>query len=412
MSEQFERVRIYLSEQDHYKNEPLHATLLRMLQQEGASGATVLHGVAGFGPRQRARAADFVLSAHTPLVLEWIDRVSVIEQVLPLLSELLHDTLITRERVRLHQARVRARGPFAAEQGVSAVMQAGGPTVMAAQTLATALALMLDHALMTLPVVDERGFLQGVIRENELFRRANIHVPMRLLHLLNGSERKELLDATADMTVQQTMNSEPRSIYSGATLPQALTAMIEWSYEQIPVVSREGQLLGMLSSEAILHAVASQPADNADEVATTVQLVMQEIVPTLSAEQPLGEGVERLMSSPLHYMVVVDEARQVLGDLDDVQVLPQLAGEERIAFLEAVQQAHRREAVEPLALAQPVLSVARRNVPVLKPQDRLLTAAHMLVQHSHRCVPVVDDTSRLCGVLTRSGLLRALVQES
>lgn len=412
MSEHFERVRIYLSEQDLYNNQPLHSAVLRILQQEGASGATVLSGVAGFGPRQRARTADFVLSAHTPLVIEWIDRVKVIEHVLPLLGELLRDALITREAVHLYQARVRAQGPFHADLGVGDVMQQQVPTATPDQSLNTALALMLDHALMTLPVVDEHGNLAGVVRDVELLRRADIPVPLRLMHLLNASERSELLAATGDMLVATVMNSEPRSIYSGAALPQALTAMIEWSYEQIPVIAREGTLLGLLGSEQILQAAASEQAEHTAEIATTVQLVMQEIVPTIHAQQPAGDGLVQLVTSALRYVVVVDEARQVLGDLDDVYALQQLAGEQRAAFLAAVQQAQQREPIAALPLVQPVLDIARREVATLAPQDHLLAAAHKLMQQPIRCAPVVDSSNQLCGVLTRSGLLRALVQES
>ncbi|NJN65251.1 MAG: DUF190 domain-containing protein [Chloroflexaceae bacterium] len=45
-----QRVCIYVSERDMWNQQPLYLAVLERLRQEGATGATVLQGVAGFGP--------------------------------------------------------------------------------------------------------------------------------------------------------------------------------------------------------------------------------------------------------------------------------------------------------------------------------------------------------------------------
>ncbi|KAA3656415.1 MAG: DUF190 domain-containing protein [Chloroflexi bacterium] len=46
-------VTIYLGERDSYQGKALSMALLQFLKSEGAAGATVTRGVAGFGARNR-----------------------------------------------------------------------------------------------------------------------------------------------------------------------------------------------------------------------------------------------------------------------------------------------------------------------------------------------------------------------
>ena len=48
LSRQSRRVRIYFGESDHYEGKPLFSALLDFLRAEGAAGATVTRGIAGF----------------------------------------------------------------------------------------------------------------------------------------------------------------------------------------------------------------------------------------------------------------------------------------------------------------------------------------------------------------------------
>ena len=62
------RVRIYFGEHDHYEGKSLWSALLDFLRREGAAGATVLRGLAGYGAHSRIHAATLVdLSAIFPL---------------------------------------------------------------------------------------------------------------------------------------------------------------------------------------------------------------------------------------------------------------------------------------------------------------------------------------------------------
>jgi PII-like signaling protein len=96
-------VRIFLGESDRYKHRPLARALLERLRREGFAGATVIHGVAGFGASSIIHTASLVeLSADLPVLIEVVDDDPHVERLLPILDEMLTGgALVTVERVRV-----------------------------------------------------------------------------------------------------------------------------------------------------------------------------------------------------------------------------------------------------------------------------------------------------------------------
>jgi Uncharacterized conserved protein len=120
--EPLQRVRIYLSERDSAYGQPLYLVALDRLRREGASGATVLRGIAGFGSGHRLRTAGIAdFSQQTPVVIEWLDRAERVARVLPTLDEMLGDALITIEDIKAYRAALRSSGPFGSRSVADAV---------------------------------------------------------------------------------------------------------------------------------------------------------------------------------------------------------------------------------------------------------------------------------------------------
>ncbi len=98
------RVRAYFGERDHYQGKSLWSALLDYLRAEGAAGATVLRGLAGFGAHSRIHAATLVdLSADLPLVLEWVDTEERVLRLLPQLMAMLDGGLLTTDPVEIRR---------------------------------------------------------------------------------------------------------------------------------------------------------------------------------------------------------------------------------------------------------------------------------------------------------------------
>lgn len=98
-------VRIYLGESDKWHHQPLHRALLERLRKEGFAGATVLHGIAGFGAASVIHTASIVeLSGDLPVLIEVVDDQAHVDQLLPILDEMLtQGALVTVEKVHVHR---------------------------------------------------------------------------------------------------------------------------------------------------------------------------------------------------------------------------------------------------------------------------------------------------------------------
>jgi PII-like signaling protein len=102
MSRRATRVRIYFGESDHFEGKPLYSALLELLRAEGASGATVLRGIAGFGAHSRIHTASIVdLSSDLPLVLEWVDDSDRVAALLPQIGAMVDGGMVTMEPVEI-----------------------------------------------------------------------------------------------------------------------------------------------------------------------------------------------------------------------------------------------------------------------------------------------------------------------
>ena len=95
-------VRIYVGESDTCKHQPLHLALVERLRREGFAGATVFHGICGFGARSVLHTANLLrLSEDLPVVIEVVDSAEQVARLTPILDEMVHEGLVTIEKVQV-----------------------------------------------------------------------------------------------------------------------------------------------------------------------------------------------------------------------------------------------------------------------------------------------------------------------
>lgn len=95
-------VRIYIGESDKCGRQPLHLALLERLRQEGFAGATVFHGIAGFGAHSVLHTASILrLSEDLPVIIEVVDTAEHVERLTPILDAMVPAGLVTMERVQV-----------------------------------------------------------------------------------------------------------------------------------------------------------------------------------------------------------------------------------------------------------------------------------------------------------------------
>lgn len=95
-------VRIFMGESDRWHHQPASLALVERLRREGFAGATVFHGVAGFGARSVLHTASILrMSEDLPVVIEVVDTAEKVEELTRILDEMDIAGLVTTEKVRV-----------------------------------------------------------------------------------------------------------------------------------------------------------------------------------------------------------------------------------------------------------------------------------------------------------------------
>ena len=412
-NEPIKRVRIYLNERDLSAGQPLYLAVLEHLRREGATGATALRGIAGFGAGHRLRSAGIADFSPNPLVIEWVDRSERVLRIMPALDELLPEALITVEDIRVYRAVLRSSGPFG-DRTIGEVMAYEPATATPAMLVRDAAELLLERNQTLLPVLDERGGVAGVLSAGDLMRRAGLALPLRLLPALSQAERQALLERLPVRTVGDVMTAEPRTIYVESSIPQAISLLVEWGMSGLPVLDREGRLAGIFGMEQALRAAQGDRNDDAAvrnaEPPTPVGLVMQRAVPTISAAATLPGVMSGLIGAAERFLVVTDGTKPV-GTLNERLLIERLVEPVRSLWLNALRSPGEPLPELPEAADQPAAArLADASAPTIGEQTTQDQAIQMMLDGEHERLLVVDAEGRLVGLLARRGLLRALGQ--
>ena len=94
------KLTIYVGDSDKHGHKPLHLAIIELLHEESVSGATVLHGIEGYGSHKQIHTARILdLSGGLPVVIVAVDLPEKIEAILPKLDAMVGGGLVTTEDV-------------------------------------------------------------------------------------------------------------------------------------------------------------------------------------------------------------------------------------------------------------------------------------------------------------------------
>lgn len=94
-------LRIYMSEDDHYKNKPLYEQIVLKSRSLGLAGATVLRGILGYGAESHLHSSKLLdLSINLPIVIEIVDTEENLEKLYPFLEDNMQEGIVTVENAK------------------------------------------------------------------------------------------------------------------------------------------------------------------------------------------------------------------------------------------------------------------------------------------------------------------------
>ena len=86
---------IYVDETDMWENNTLYEAIVRRLRQLGMAGATVHHGIMGFGAHMKVHHKRlFGISDDKPIVITVVDNEHKIREILPEIKSMIKEGLI------------------------------------------------------------------------------------------------------------------------------------------------------------------------------------------------------------------------------------------------------------------------------------------------------------------------------
>ncbi len=260
---EMQQVQILLLESAEWQREPLYLAVLRFLQRQGAAGATVFRGVAGFGTHSRIHRATLIdVGADLPLMLIWIDRADRVDRLLPQLETMIGDHgLILAYPVHVRPRQQPILDHFPRDLQVRNVMTHDVVQVQPDTPLRDVAELFLHGGLRTVPVVDAERHVAGIITDGDLLRRATAEERPGVLRMLvdrllgmPASHARRLL--VSGRSAASVMTSPVVTIDVDAPPTEAIRLMMAHGIKRLPVVDAQGQLVGLIGRAGVLQALS------------------------------------------------------------------------------------------------------------------------------------------------------------
>jgi CBS-domain-containing membrane protein len=404
-----QRVQVFCGETDQVDRLPRYEAILEFLRREGAAGATVVRGIAGFGANSRIHLANALrLSADLPVVVTWVDDPRRVARLLPRLRELAGSGIVTVEDVEIASYGRRRLEQLRFDLPVEDVMTRDVVVATAGESVRTAVERLVASGLRAMPVVDSDRRLIGMLSSSDLVARAGLGARIKLLATLPGRSRGALLDRLPARPVEEVMTREPVAARTTDTLAEATHLMASHRIKRLPVVDADSRLVGIVARIDVLGAVGETFPRELSPVGKgkaprTVREVMRVEAPTVAANADLASLLDVVVSTRLHRAVVIDAERRVLGVVSDAEVLGSVEPSRAAGVLTALMQAAQPSVASDRTAAELVSGPAL----TAGPEMTIAEAAQRMLESRHKILCIVDDERRLIGIVDRADLLRA-----
>ena len=402
------RVQVFIGESEQVGHIPRYLALLEYLRREGAAGATVIRGIAGFGANSRIHTSNVLrLSLDLPVILTWIDAPGRVERLLPGVRDLAGSGIVVMDEVEIAAYGRRQLEQLRFDLPTEDVMTRDVLSVSEEASVREAVELLIGRGFRALPVVDDEGRLTGVVSSGDLVERGGLGARIELLSAMSDAARRTFLDQLPARAIGKVMTPEPASVRTSASLASATHLMAERRIKRVPVVDDHGRLAGILARSDVLRAVGETfPREVAEAAerpgARTVGELMRSEAPTVSTDTHLPALLDAVASTRLNRAIVVDGQDRVVGVISDADVMRSVDPSADRGVLSVLMRSSARPSpgsVTALELAGPSL--------VLGPETTIAEAARQMTEGRHKLLCVVDPERRLLGIVDRADLLRA-----
>jgi CBS domain-containing protein len=403
------QVQVFFGESDQVGHIPRYQALLEYLRREGAAGATVTRGVAGFGANSKIHTAAILrLSLDLPMILTWVDAPGRVDRLLPGLRELAGSGVVTVYEIEIAAYGGRRLEQLRFDLHVQDVMIVPAVSIRASASVREAVGRLLGREFRALPVVDDDDRVVGVVSSGDLVGRGGLGARLELLSAMSEEARHGFLKKLPTTRVEEIMTREPATMRTTDTVAKATQVMAERRIKRLPVVDAEGRLAGVIARSDLLRAVGeTYPRDATTSPkhpgAQTDGELKRTEAPVVAASADLATLLDTVVSTRLNRAVVVDDANRVMGVVSDAEVLRAVDPAAHSGVVGALMRTAGRPTGGNLTAGQ----VVSRHPLLVLPNTTIAEAARLMTETHFKVLCVVDADRLLLGIVDRADLLQA-----
>jgi CBS domain-containing protein len=412
------RMTIIVGETDYWRHQALYMAILQRLKAAGCAGATVTRGLAGFGQHSQIKTANILrLSFDLPMVVTVVDTAERIEQVLPEISGMMAGGVITVDDTEIRFSSAAFKGGLP-DVSVGDLMSSDAEAVTPETPIAEVVEHLVARDYTALPVVDRDRKVVGMIGDSDLLTSGLTRLSVSLHKAIGPELIGDFLSRLKKegAVVRQAMTSPAVTVHPDTPLKAAAHVMHERGLKRLPVVDANGRLCGVLGRLDILQSIAAGHARRMAPHATplpqehrTVAEIMEPSVPTVLETVAWHDVVEKLLSSDVKRVLVVDFSGRPVGIITDTDIIARIDPEERPGLLTLLRSRWSADAQRQVRRTSGQRASDIMTSPVITVRDSapVMQALGLTVERHVKRLPVVDAEGHVVGVVSRPALLAA-----
>jgi CBS domain-containing protein len=300
------------------------------------------------------------------------------------------------------------------------VMTAAPRSIKSDGALSDAIGLLLSSVFSGLPVVDEHRRPVGVLTQGDLIVRGGLPLRPGLLAEGDPDRREAVLQQFASRKAAEVMTAPAVVIGEDRPLAEAVESMLAKNVKRLPVVDSDGRLTGMLSRLDIFRTVMREAPDWKAFQARRIEVanlrcvgdILRRDTHTVGPDAPVSEVIRIIDRNDIQRVAVVDDGGKLLGLISDSDLLRYFKPREPgIWGLLARMKSSVSPDACPADLHECLAATRAADVMTVDPltvrEETLIEeAVALMTEKALKRLPVVDETGRFQGMISRDGLLR------
>lgn len=252
------------------------------------------------------------------------------------------------------------------------------------QNLNDALKLMKKHKVSRLPVINtnnnHKRELVGIITEKD--------IALRL-----GSSRYGNM-APSHFYISTVMTPDPITLESTENIGNAAEIMIDNKIGGMPVVD-DGKIMGIVTKTDFVKTCQGIPYNK-----TSVKDRMQTNVMTVSPEDRLVHARRIIIDEDIGRLPVMSG-----GELEGILTAKDIASS-MISFRKVVPDKYQSARIRNLL----VEDIMTQNVRTINEGSTISEASSCMIDEDFSGIPVIDDTGKITGMITKTDLMNFIVE--